>query len=131
MLALPKVSMGMLFPQRLQSGTRSCALPSFGKLASINHGSTHKEGGEEECGEGDEGSQDHVRGDLCAAAPQDGREDLKHYPDQEHEVDIGQSQTQLVENRVLHRCTWRHRRDTLTNPDPACREQSTSPAPNK
>lgn len=71
---------------------------------------TDKEGGEEEYGEGDDGGQEHIRR-VCVAPPQGGREDLKHQPDQEHEVDIGQSQTQLVEHRVLHRSTWRYRQE--------------------
>ena len=62
---------------------------------------THKEGGEEDGGQGDQAGQHHLGGDLRAAAPQDGGEDLEHHPDEEHEVDVGQGQPQQVQHTVF------------------------------
>lgn len=63
-------------------------------------GVTHKEGGEYYSRHGDEGGEHHVGGDFCAAAAHDGSEDLEDNPDEKHEVNIGQSQTQQVQNRI-------------------------------
>ena len=62
---------------------------------------THKEGGEEDGGQGDQAGQHHLGGDLRATAPQDGGEDLEHHPDEEHEVDVGQGQPQQVQHTVF------------------------------
>lgn len=69
---------------------------------------THKKGRQEDCCQGDQGSQHHLRGDLGAAATHDGCENLKHHPDEEHEVNIRQRQAQQVEHTVPDRCSCRN-----------------------
>lgn len=66
---------------------------------------SYKVRGEEDGGEGDQGGQHHLRRDLRATAPHDGCEDLKHHPDEEHEVDVWQRQAQQVKYTVLKWCS--------------------------
>lgn len=73
---------------------------------------THKKGGQEDGCQGDQRRQHHLGGYFSATATHDGREYLKHHPDEEHEVDIRQGQTQQIEHAVLHRRSCR-KMDTL------------------
>ena len=73
-------------------------------------GNTHKKRGEEDGCQGDESSHHHLGGYLGPAATHDGCEDLKHHPDEEHEVDVRQRQAEQIEHAVLHWGSWR--RDT-------------------
>lgn len=65
------------------------------------YGNTNKKRGEEDGCQGDQGGQHHLRGDLRAAATHDGRENLEHHPDEEHEVDIRERQAKQIEHAVL------------------------------
>jgi len=64
-------------------------------------GNTHKVGGDEDGCQGDQGGHHHLGGDLGTTAPHDGSENLKHHPDEEHEVDVGQRQARQIEHTVL------------------------------
>lgn len=70
-------------------------------------GNTYEKRREENSCQGDERGQDHFWGYLCATATHNGCENLKHHPDEEHEVDVRQCQAQQIEHTVLHWCSCR------------------------
>lgn len=69
---------------------------------------THKVWRQNDGYEGDEWGQNDIRRDLGSAAAQDGCEDLKHHPDEEHDVDIRHGETHQIQDRVLQRRSWTH-----------------------
>lgn len=69
---------------------------------------THKIWRQNDGCQGNEWCQDDVGRDLGSAAAQDGCEDLKHHPDEEHDVDVGHGKTRQVQDAVLQRRSWTH-----------------------
>lgn len=62
---------------------------------------TYKVRGEDNDRQSDQRGHHHLRGDLRATAAHDGGENLKHHPEEEHEVDIGKRKAQKIQAAVL------------------------------